>query len=733
MRLPRKNKDLNDAIEELDQYYIRADKDVAVAWQLLDADESAWIDAELERALDLRYYLENYHVITTEKSIVKSLYPFWDHQEILYEAIQEEWASNICCKIIVLKPRQTGISVWTAASMFHRTIFNPHNFTMIVAQDGDTSGHLFKMSIDAYTYLPWWMKPEYMYKTKDGEIVFQREDEAERAVNPGLGSAIHVSPANKTSGVAIGRTIKNLHASEASRWPEGVYEGDIKPSMNAPAVAYYAIMESTGFGRQGLFYDQWKAATRGDTDFRALFIPVYKVRKYYLPLRLEEQDAFDLSEEETHFNERIQKEDGFRIPREFWNFRRRGLRAAKSSVDGKQGFLESYPLTPAEAFQASGLCSFDRDSLEYQQMNYVCRPEFIGEINLVDIERGLINTDSIREVTEDTELPARKSGRGGNRFWIWEMPEKDSQYYVSADVALGVAGGDYSVCEVFRAGKGIEPDTQVAEWWGWIPPKRFAHTIAAIGLFYGTASGLPDCAEVAVEYMKDGITTGNELRDMDYPNLYRPQFKDRINHQASNYLHWLTNSKTRDEIIGCMNEALLERVYFGGRMVVSVVLRSEDLVDEMNDFAAIESEGRAEGQGNNDDGVMSSMIGLYCLRETLKHLKTKAVRDDTSRQTDNQPKNWGIFDQFNRPRGQRPNKAMAEKECAGHPGWTVKPVLVCQANTIFSPIFDGAGAEAELHSRHGVASTEITPDLVYAFKNAMQAFTPAGQRDDSEW
>src|SRR6202040_3992288 len=161
-----------------------------------------------------------------------------------------------------------------------------------------------------------------------------------------------------------------------------------------------------------------KAAVRGETDMRPACIPVYKVRNYYLPI----VGPFDLSDEETAFSERIKKEERFDIPDQFWNFRRRGLRAARSSVDGKQGFLESYPLTPAEAYQASGLCSFDRDSLEYQQLNYACKPVYVGEIKLISVESGRVDTSGIIPAEEAGDLPDRKSGRGGNRFWIWEMP-----------------------------------------------------------------------------------------------------------------------------------------------------------------------------------------------------------------------------------------------------------------------------------------------------------------------
>lgn len=708
MRVPRKNPEINDAIELLQYHLIEANGVPSAAWTLLTADEREWVDTEIERALDLRYYLENYHFITTENGVLKALYPFWDHQEIVYEAVQQEWAENGYCKLIILKPRQLGMSTWTAAAMFHRTIMTPHCFTMLIGQNDRTSEHIYKMSLKAYDNLPWWLRPEYIYKTKSGAIEFQRADERERMMDPGLGSAIQVSPATQVSGIAIGRSVRCLHMSEASRYPsDEIWEADIKPSMNASDT--FAIVESTGFGRQGLFYEMWGAAEDGDNDFRPIFLPIYKVRKYFLPIKGE----FKLTSEEETFNERVLKEQHYQIPDEFWNFRRRGMRAAKRGGN-KAGFLESYPLTPAEAFQSSGLCAFDRDSLEFQSLNCAVKPLWAGEISLISVEPPRFNTDGIEKIEPDFILPKRKSGRGGYRLHVWEMPEKGETYEESVDVALG-NGGDYTVIQVWRAGSGREPDTQVAEWWGWIPPRRAAHVAAAIGLWY-------NAAEIAVEYMKDGVTTGNELRDLEYPNLYRPQKRDRIANQATNYLHWETNSKTRDEIIGCMNEALLDK---------TVVIRSEDLLDEMTDFAAMDIGGKVEGQGNNDDGCMSAMIGLFTLREATRHMK--GVSDDVRRSQDDTPYIWGVYDNFMRQRGQYNTKAQAEKVMDGRPGWKVAPVMIMQANTIFSPIFDRVGPEHDLHYRHGVPSDQITPDLVYAYKSAMGNFGAQTEEFGEDW
>jgi hypothetical protein len=190
MKVFRKDRTLNDAIEYLDDIYRRAGENVAVAISMLDDSELSFIYDETKKCLGRRYYLENYHCIRDEHGNWKAMYPWWDHQTIVYEVIEEEFAEKGQCRIIVLKPRQTGISTWVSAAMFHKTIFTPHSFTMLVAQNGDTSEHVYNMSINAYHSLPWWLKPEFLYKTKGDQIEFQRADESLRATNPGLGSVL---------------------------------------------------------------------------------------------------------------------------------------------------------------------------------------------------------------------------------------------------------------------------------------------------------------------------------------------------------------------------------------------------------------------------------------------------------------------------------------------------------------------------------------------------------------
>ena len=69
-------------------------------------------------------------------------------------------------------------------------------------------------------------------------------------------------------------------------------------------------------------------------------------------------------------------------------------------------------------------------------------------------------------------------------------------------------------------------------------------------------------------------------------------------------------------------------------------------------------------------------------------------------------------------RGQYNSQAEAERMLVGRVNWRVQPVMICQANTLYSPIYDGSGVEHDLRFRHGMSSTDILPDVVSAYKRS---------------
>lgn len=723
MRVVRKDDSLNDAIEVLDAYYERAGHDIEAASALLTSSDNDFINGELDKCMRLPdYFIQNYYLIRTENQDLRALWPYREEQDIIVGTFDEEWERNGCCKVAIVKGRQFGGTTIVQARMFQHTIFHERNYTLIVAQDDGTAKHIIDMSNTAYSFLPWWMKPEQKYKTKAEGITFQREDDDEITLNPGLGSILRISHAQKMSGVAIGRSVSAAHLSELSRWPQSdILETDILPSMRAQNGFY--VMESTGQGKDDPFYTFVTDIRHGDIeDWRLLFVPTYKVKRYSLPLK--KGETITLTEKQQQFHDNVKKETGFTISPEAWKFRLYGLRR-KARI---QAFKESYPWTIDEAFQNSGRCAFDLDALEEMKLVAPPAPRWIGEIKLQGKKPVL---DGHEVPAGYDKLPVRKSGKGGKRLWIWEHYQPGDNYYVASDAAGG-NGGDYSCCQVFRLGVGFDErgrpnkDVQVAEWWGWESPKRFAKIVQAIGYLYGTC-------EVANEYQGPGITTGDAIVDADYPNLWRPRHKDRTKFTFTPFVHWVTTIKTRDLIISEMQDALL---------MDNVVINSHDLLEEMGNFATLNEGGREryEGIDSKDDGVLASTICLYCMRQAFQYEK-ESPADGQVRPSQVDPNNpnplWGVIPfEWNGPWVIRNmamqivggkvyhQKAEAESAIEGKAGLRVMPHWsFAAANPWVSPLHQqspqgywGSNAQYQAKRVLELSDTQVTPTVLEAFK-----------------
>jgi hypothetical protein len=727
-RLNRANLLLNDALEVIDQRFHEAkrlqpkgslEEHTALAWTLLSQVELDFIQEETALCItDRVYYLTNYHVIANEQGQIMCMNPLFDLQWLVENAIQKERAKTGQSKVVVLKPRQAGVTEYATGVMDHCTFFTPNSYTMSVAQDPDVAAHVQRKVSITYNALPWWMRPEIQYRAKGEYLEFNRKNFSDRTTDPGLGSVFVTTHAQRNTGAAIGRTIRNLHMTEVSRWPSGeVYTADIEPSMNASDTM--AIAESTALGADGFFYNLWTEAMEGDSDWVPVFLPVYKARKFSLPLK-PNQLPFKLTEIEQATRERVQEEENFLISDEYFNWRRRRIKSAIKRTGYPYAHLESYPLTASEAFQSSGICAFPRHKLDEQSQANLRRPRWVGEIGF----RGLNAAPKLlmNEVRPEHALEKRETT---NRLYIWEKPEPRSLYYLASDTAAGVQGGDYSTAQIIRAGAGRSPDVQVAEWVGYESPIMFAKILYALGYYYNRC-------EIAVEYAKEGMLTANYLmNDLEYPNLYRPRSRDRIGKQMASFLHWQTTSRTKPLLVAQMCEGLLED---------TVVIRSRYLLDEMMKYSKL---GSGYGAlGGHDDACVAYCIALFCLRETLPELRVQPSFGDGGNTTPTVSARasggaviYGVYDGFMRLRTQTPNIDRAEEIVAEArklasksgptsaaarawgSGWGIKPIIVSKANTAYSIIHHGTGLESELFREYGLDSWDVLPGVVSRYRD----------------
>jgi hypothetical protein len=729
--VPRRDPLINEAVEILDNHFKRNRYDYSEAFNTLNSDENEFIDAELAKCLaNPRYYLENYHVIKTEDQGFKTLFPFWDSQEIFYNEIMDMVRAGLPVKVLVLKARQLGLSTISEGLIFHRTIFHETINSLIVAQDPGQAGYLFDMFTRAYDNLPWWMRPEKLFRSKGKYMVFATEVPG----RTGLNSEIFVEAANKLTGVSVGKTIRAAHLSELSAWndPKTLTE-QIFPTMNAKDEL--AIMESTARGRQGFWYDFWRSAINqwgnGTWEWKPIFIEWFRCsvstleRKKGQELRDTDgkyskkvDEKFQLTPDESAFRDKVQKitPDKFYISDEMFYWKRAKITETIASTGDAYSFYQEYPSNWMEAFQATGICAFPKPLLQRIMDTSCVDPLWVGELEYVHgsatpIRPLLTDVAEAKEKDKGWEIPSAE-GYGG-RLRVWEKPEGGESYYIGADVAYGVEGGDYSCAQVIRIGHGGAPDVQVAEWHGWINPTPYGDLLAGLGYWYNQA-------EIAVEVDGVGMKTYIQIsRIIEYPNLFRWKHYDRVKNAFSDLMGWVTNQKTRSLIITQLRERLMEN---------TVSLYSYELLDEMMDFSQDEDGGRFEGQNTNDDRVFAMMIALWCAHDSDFGQSAASSPAPIGASGYFVLDNMGrVVEKCHRKSEDGRSLPVSREEAMSYlnfidntgnyrrnAGWSIRRQVTRRdfSNTDFSPVHDRPGPRATMHYVMGIPAEQIRLDNI---------------------
>src|SRR6266567_3076593 len=182
---------------------------------------------------------------------------------------------------VVLKARQLGLTTWTAARFFLKTITRPGTLTLQVAHSRESAEEIFRI---VHRFLEW--MPDEL---RDGPLQTSRAN-ARQIVFPAIDSQYRVVTAGDRN-AGRGLTVQNLHCSELARWPKNPAEilAGLRASL-APGAE--EILESTPEGVGGCFYEEWRTA--GETGMVRHFFPWWLEERY----RALGVDESSLSEEE---------------------------------------------------------------------------------------------------------------------------------------------------------------------------------------------------------------------------------------------------------------------------------------------------------------------------------------------------------------------------------------------------------------------------------------------------
>lgn len=262
-------------------------------------------------------------------------------------------------KFVILKARQFGISTYTEARLFWKTMFNMATNSFIMADSTSSANNIFEMTKRFYDLLPDGMIRPDLKKSNEKAIVFDDIDSSFR-----IGTA-----GNKQIGRSM--TINYLHCSEVGFWQNaneivaGLFQ--TVPTNSESEI----ILESTANGVGNFFYDICCEGLNPKSDFKTLFIPWFENPEY--SSIIDDKD-FSLTEEEKELKQIYNLNDS----QIFW-------RRKKINTDFKGReylFKQEYPANFNEAFITNQNCLFSGEYLEKARKNHItvpdCQPVIMG-------------------------------------------------------------------------------------------------------------------------------------------------------------------------------------------------------------------------------------------------------------------------------------------------------------------------------------------------------------------
>jgi len=316
---------------------------------------------------------------------------------------------------IVLKARQMGLTTWTAARFFLKTITQPGTLTLEVAHTQEAAEEIFRIVHRFLDWLPEELRqgPLRTSRANVRQLVFPELDAQYRVVSAGDRNA------------GRGLTVQNLHCSELARWPgdPGETLAGLRAAM-APEAEL--ILESTPDGVGGCFHEEWLKAD--EAGMVRHFFPWWMETRY----RAAAVDEAGLTEEESALRKRHGldlKQIGFR----------RQIRANFRGL-ARQEYAED----EESCFMASGDSVFELEA----------------------IERRL-----------DT-APEPQERRRNGALELWLPPIVGKEYLIAVDPAGGGSDGDYSAAQVVEIETGMQC-AEFAEHLGGLELARFVSKLAS--------------------------------------------------------------------------------------------------------------------------------------------------------------------------------------------------------------------------------------------------------------
>jgi len=527
-------------------------------------------------------------------------------------------------RIIVLKSRKVGISTWVQGKILQRITQNPNRRGLVVAQDNDTASELFDIAWTMYVNLPEDpdVKPALIARRNSPGglkmMQFGNPASSERVRGEiGLNSTLQIDTAREVA-AGRGKTITDLHASEAGWWPDPRKALSLFNAVpDEPETMI--VVESTANG-SNFFKARWDRAIRGEGTFAPVFIGWTEDEDC--------QKAFASEESREAFLEQIGAgpwgDDEPRLVERFGATAEQLLWRRETIVDKCDGrldlFKQEFPSSPEEAFIGSTRHVF---SMAFVQRALDRATEIAGDLNREGgpQEGVLIPTQTTTRRLSYGEMdvpvgalftPRRATGFGASHpYWtIYEPP------YAGHPGAIKDPPGQYIVAvdprgdEVTESGESswaaiqvIDHRTgwQVAEFRCREDPEQVSQQALLAGLFYNEAWIV---VETTGGY---GLPVVRTLwKTFGYRRVYTRMTLDSRKEKTQDRLGWSTDRRTKPLMESGMHELLRQGV--DG-------VRSRLLALEMTTYVRDDRGNHGPDEDAFDDLLMAYLIAHEVKRE----------------------------------------------------------------------------------------------------------------------
>jgi hypothetical protein len=465
------------------------------------------------------------HCLSIQEKLTKKLVPFVlnPEQRDAHDVFWGDYSTNKPVRLCIVKPRQIGFTTWSDGLLYWAASTQAQCRSLIVGNEESTAIDIFetvqRFAVrDARKALG--CMPMIRSLSVRG-LSFDNPDGKRRMKNPGLDSSIGIRTAdNRNAG--HGWSGRFLHGTECARWK---YPEVLTGLLNAvpDTAGTVVILESTGHGAAGVFFDIFTEAVEKQNEWTPIFISWKDRPEYTVELSAEEMSKFEPKPVEFD----LMKRHGLTIEQVAW---RRKTIASPRCKDSERApedvFREQFPLEWEEAFIGQSRQFFD--------MHIVAQREETAR----DMERdkkfktGTLVIEGRAGRNRPDKIAVKLVERG--YLTIWEDPIPGDDYVIGSDVGSGLAVGDFSNAYVMqrrtqRFVARCRSREFYPEFWG-------ESILPALGWLYNTAFiaaeansiGLIATRKVALVYPRSAFKIrltklGGCEPDTDYPGFWQDQ------------------------------------------------------------------------------------------------------------------------------------------------------------------------------------------------------------------